>query len=171
MTMMMFNNDKLMIVLLWAWCAVAAVEAFTQHTHTTPSSVVVLQASNSRRNFFNEISTKAVTASLIMIPTMTTMSTIAGAEEESAAVDDLAMPSEEEAIKADVSFSIMLSMDCGFSLLLALLVSFRSFATFLPYFRLCKDIEFFIYLKTIFRRHFAIPSYIQEERDKLVWAA
>lgn len=110
--MMMFNNNKLMIVLLWAWCAVATVEAFT-HTctrSTTPSSVVVLQASssNSRRNFFNEISTKAVTASLIMIPTMTTMSTIAGAEEtetesSAAVVDDLAMPSEEEAIKADVS--------------------------------------------------------------------
>ena len=104
MTMMMFNNNKLMIVLLWAWCAVAAIEAFTQHTHTTPSSVVVLQASNnSRRNFFNEISTKAVTASLIMIPTMTAMSTIAGAEETAAAADDLAMPSEAEAIKADVS--------------------------------------------------------------------
>ena len=104
MTMMMFNNNKLMIVLLWAWCAVAAVEAFTQHTHTTPSSVVVLQASNSRRNFFNDISTKAVTtASLIMIPTMTAMSTIAGAEETAAAADDLAMPSEAEAIKADVS--------------------------------------------------------------------
>merc|ERR1719345_229927 len=99
--MMMFNNNKLMIALLWAWCAVAAVEAFTQHTHTTPSSVVVLQAGNSRRNFFNEISTKAVTASLIMIPTMTAMSTIAGAEETAAAADDLAMPSEEEAIKAD----------------------------------------------------------------------
>ena len=122
--MMMFNNNKLMIVLLWAWCAVAAVEAFTQHTHTTPSSVVVLQASNSRRNFFNEISTKAVTASLIIIPTMTAMSTIAGAEETAAAADDLAMPSEEEAIKADVSlFSIML---CCLLYSLLVIVSFRS---------------------------------------------
>ena len=120
--MMMLNNNKLMIVLLWAWCAVAAVEAFTQHTHTTPSSVVVLQASNSRRNFFNEISTKAVTASLIIIPTMTAMSTIAGAEETAAAADDLAMPSEEEAIKADVSLpKIMLCC-----LFYSLLVPFRS---------------------------------------------
>ena len=45
----------------------------------------------------------AVTASLIMIPTMTAMTTIAGAEETAAAADDLAMPSEAEAIKADVS--------------------------------------------------------------------
>ena len=89
------TNTFAIVLLICA--AVLHAEAFSASTTTTRTSFALQASNNGRRGFLD--AAMSTTAGLVMasIPAM------AGAEETASATDDLAMPSEEDTTKADVS--------------------------------------------------------------------